>query len=100
MAVGFSEADPDGTSVTELDSKTTGDLQLVAITTRSIFQAGKTFLDVQNKRLILQAIENEGEAPTWGFFRLSDKGVIDLEQTKKLEFTGSDGSPIIFERQR
>jgi hypothetical protein len=74
MVVGFSEADPDGTSVTELDSKTTGDLQLVAITTRSIYQVERAYLDVQNKRLILKAIETRGEAPTWGSFGLAARG--------------------------
>jgi hypothetical protein len=98
MVVGFGTADPDGMSVTELDSKTTGDLQLVAITTRSIYQAEKAFLDVQNKRLILQEIENRGEAPSWGFFRLNDTEVSELERTKKLALTGSAGSPKVFER--
>ena len=98
MVVGFSEADPDGTSVTEFDSKATGDLQLIAITTRSIYQVEKAYLDVQNKRLILKAIETRGEAPTWGSFGLGDQAVKDLSRTKKLELTGSDGSPAVFER--
>jgi len=98
MVVGFGAADPDDTSVTELDGKTTGDLQLVAITTRSIYQAEKVFLDVQNRRLILQEIENRGEAPSGGFFRLNDTEVSELERTKKLALTGSAGSPKVFER--
>jgi hypothetical protein len=100
LVVGLNEADPDGTSVTEFNGKTTGDLQLIAISTRSIFQVEKAYLDVQNKRLILKAIETRGEAPTWGSFGLGDKAVSDLERTKKLELTGSDGSPIVFERPR
>jgi hypothetical protein len=100
FAVGLSAADPDGTTITELDDRTDGDLQTVAMTTRSIYRAEAAFLDVQQKRLIVQAIEKRGNAPTWGFFRLGDKAVSDLEQTKKLKLTGSDGSPMVFEHQR
>jgi hypothetical protein len=100
MVVGLSEADADGTSVTEFNGKTTGDLQLIAVTTRSIYQVEKAYLDVQNKRLILKAIENRGEAPTWGSFGLGDQAVKDLSRTKKLEVTGSDGSTMVFERPR
>jgi hypothetical protein len=100
MVVGLSEADPDGTSVTEFNGRTTGDLQLIAITTRSIFQVEKAYLDVQNKRLIVQAIEKRGEAPVWGSFGLGDKAVSDMARTKKLELTGTDGRPMVFERSR
>jgi hypothetical protein len=100
VAVVLSEADPDGTSVTEFNAKATGELQLMAITTRSIFQVEKAYLDVQNKRLIVQAIENRGEPPTWGFFKLGDKAVSDLQRTKQLELTGSEGKPMVFGRTR
>jgi hypothetical protein len=51
---------------------TTGELQMVALTTRSIYQAERAFLDVQHNRLIVKAIEKRGDAPSWGFFRLFD----------------------------
>jgi hypothetical protein len=73
---------------------------MVALTTRSIYRAERAFLDVQHNRLIVQAIEKRGDAPSWGFFKLGDKVVSELEQTKQLKFTGSDGSPMVFERPR
>jgi len=100
MVAGLSSAEPDGTTITELDNKSSGDLQMVALTTRSIFQAEKAFLDVQHNKLVMQAIEKRGEAPTWGSFKLGDKAVRDLQQTKKIEFTGADGKPVVFELQR
>ncbi|MDP9174595.1 MAG: hypothetical protein M3O30_12125 [Planctomycetota bacterium] len=99
MVAGLSSAEPDGTTITELDNKT-GDLQMVTLTTRSIYQAEKAYLDVQHNRLIMQAIEKRGDAPTWGCFKLGDKAVSDLQQAKKIEFTGSDGNPVVFELQR
>ncbi|HEX4053860.1 MAG TPA: hypothetical protein VHX86_06315 [Tepidisphaeraceae bacterium] len=100
MAVGLSGADPDGSTITELNNHTTGELQMVALTTRSIYRVEKAFLDVQHNRLIVQAIEKRGDTPSWGFFKLGDKAVSELERTKQLKFTGSDGSPMIFERPR
>jgi hypothetical protein len=92
--------DDDGTTVTELDDKATGDLRLVALTARSVFLAEAAFLDVQHKRLILKAVEKKGDAPTWGSFQLGKKVVSDLEQTKRLKFTGADGNPKVFESLR
>lgn len=99
MAVGLSATNSDGATVSELDNKA-GDLQMIAMTTRSVFHAEAAFLDVQNKRLILKAVENRGEAPVWGSITLGDKVISDLEQTKKLKFTGADGSPTTFEGVR
>jgi hypothetical protein len=84
------------TTITELDNETTGKLQMMAITTRCIYRAEAAFLDVQHKRLIIKAVEREGEAPTWDSLRLGDKWVSDLEHTKKLEFTAGDGVPKYF----
>jgi hypothetical protein len=97
MVAGLSATDrTDGTTITELNNRTTGELQLIAMTTRSIYHAEVVFLDTQQKRLIMQAIEKKGEAPAWGFFRLGDKAVSDLQQTKKFEFTAADGTPVTF----
>jgi hypothetical protein len=100
LAAGLSGVGPDGTTIMELNDKTTGDLQMVAMTTRSLFQAEAAFLDVQHKRLILKAIEREGEAPTWDYYDLGDRPLSDLQQTKKLEFTAADGTPRFFTQQK
>jgi hypothetical protein len=97
---GLSGAGPDDAVVTELDDKNTGDLRMIAMTVRSIFSAEAVFLDAQNKRLIVNAVETRGAAPTWGFFSLGDKVVSDLQQTKRLEFTGADGSPKVFQARQ
>jgi hypothetical protein len=89
----------DDTTITELDNETSGELQMIAMTTRSIYQAEAAFLDLQHKRLILKAIEKKGEAPTWGFFGLGDKVVSDLQQAKRLEFTAADSTPRFFTQQ-
>lgn len=94
---GLSGVSPDDTTVTELDDKASGELRLIALTTRSIFRAEAAFLDAQNKRLIVKATETRGAAPTWGFFSLGDKIVSDLQQTKRFEFTGADGSAKYFQ---
>ena len=100
LVAGLSGVGPDGTTIMELNDKTTGNLQMVAMTTRSLFRAEAAFLDVQHKRLILKAIEREGEAPTWDYYDLGDGALTDLQQAKKLEFTAADGTPRFFTQQK
>jgi hypothetical protein len=100
LVAGMSGVGPDGTTIMELNDKTTGNLQMVAMTTRSLFRAEAAFLDVQHKRLILKAIEREGEAPTWDYYDLGDGALSDLQQAKKLEFTGADGTPKYFTQRK
>jgi hypothetical protein len=97
LAAGLSVPSPSAnTTITEFDNETTGELQMMAITTRCIYRAEAAFLDVQHKRLIIKAIEREGEAPTWDSLRLGDKWVSDLEKAKALDFTAADGTPRFF----
>ncbi len=58
MVVGLRSTNPSGTTVSELDNKA-GDLRMVAMTTRKIFRLEAAFLDIQNKRLIVKAVENK-----------------------------------------
>jgi hypothetical protein len=97
LVLGASGGAPDGTMIAELNSKTTGAIQMIALTTRSIFQAEAAYLDVRNKRLLLKAVETRGAVPTWGQFALDDKVVRDLQQSRTLKFTGTDGNPKVFQ---
>jgi hypothetical protein len=97
MVTGLTATDPgDGTTITELNNRGTDELQMVELTTRSIYRVEEAFLDAQQKRLMVRAIEKRGDAPTWGFFRLSDSAVRDLQQTKKFSFTAADGNSVTF----
>ena len=70
--VGVSGVGSDGTTIAELDNKVTGDLRMVAMTTRAIYDARRAFLGVQHKRQVVQAVEKRGQAPVWGHFTLGD----------------------------
>jgi hypothetical protein len=96
MVTGLSSTNSvDGTTVSELDDQATGQLRMISMTTRSIYEVERAYLDVQRKRLILNAVEKEGGVPTWGVFRLGDKVISDLQQTKTLKFIAGDGTPKI-----
>ena len=97
LAAGLSATSPSAnTTFTEFDNEATGELQVIAITTRCLYRAEAAFLDVQHKRLIVKAIEREGEAPTWDSLRLGDKWMSDLEKAKALDFTTADGTSRFF----
>jgi hypothetical protein len=92
LVSGWTMEVPNGTTLAELNDKATGQLQMLAVTTRAIYEVHRLYLDVQRSRVIMEATVHKGDLPTWGQFPISDRLLKDLETTKKLDFTGTSGT--------
>jgi hypothetical protein len=66
------------------------------MTPHAVYEVEQLYLDAQHRRLILKAIEKQGEPANWGFFRLSGAFTNTIKQVKKLELTTGDGARRIF----